>query len=165
MRIEVNILDFSKIINENFSAILATISSLTGVLLGFISTWYTQKKSFDRQMKWEQEKNERDKLEKLVSIYNKVLEIDGIKEVVDYNQGRFAEIQTDVYMNEVRKILFEKFHLLHPDIAKSVQVIDYEIKKWSVLEDAEDEEINYVTKEYLDMIKKIKDYVESLRIK
>lgn len=116
-------------------------------------------------MEWEQKKSEDVKLEELTKIYNSILKVDGEKEVVDYNQGRKHELRVEIYMEEVRPLLFERFHLLHSDIAKLVKEIDEILLKWSVIEDEGYEgEIEYVSGLYLNIIDKINKYLDSLRM-
>lgn len=160
------LLNLSAILLENFSAIIATSGTLIGAFLGYIFTRKTQNDSFDKQLAWEQEKREIDKLEELTMIYNRILKVDGEKEVIDYNRGNKIELQTEIYIGEIRPILFEKFHLLHSDVASIVKEIDEVLVKWSVLEEeGYDGESEYIAGRYLDMINKINSYVDLLRVK
>lgn len=156
-------MNLTTFIHENFSALIATFSSLTGVFLGSFFTWISQKKSFDRQIEWEQKKKEFERQEELTNAYNSILKTHGEKEVIDYNQGRKHELQVRVYTEEIRPLLYEKFHLLHPEIASSVKSIDEKLLKWSVLEEAEEGEEEYVAGLYLSIIHNINKNIDLLR--
>ncbi|MER2010017.1 MAG: hypothetical protein ABS939_21490 [Psychrobacillus sp.] len=159
-------MNLTTIILENFSAVLATLSSLIGVFLGSYFTGKTQKNSFKNQLELERNKREINKLGELTMLYNKLLMLDGEKEVIDYNQGRNLNFMTPVYQKEIRPILYEKFHLLHSDVAEIVKEIDEVIVKWSVIEEESyDGESEYIAALYLKMITKVNSYVDLLRVK
>lgn len=160
------LLNFATLMSENFSALLATFSSLAGVLLGSIFTWRTQKNYFDKQIEWDQKKREIDKLEELTMVYNRLLKVDGEKEVIDYNQGRELEFKTVIYVKEIRPILFEKFHLLHSEIADIAKEIDDVLVKWTVIEEEGYEgESEDIARLYLEMIDKINTCIDMQRVK
>lgn len=157
-------MNFTTILSENFSALLATVSSLTGVLIGSLFTWVSQKKSFQRQIAWEEKKHNDEKLYEVFNIYNKVLERDGALEVVDYNRGHFPELKAKIYSEEIRPILYEKFHLLHSDIIESIRKLDELLLKWTIVEEAEDDEIERAASIYWSIIDSINRHIENVRV-
>lgn len=156
-------MDFWSFFNENFSYFITLVGALGGAFIGGYLTSKSQKYNISRQIEWDKIKDQKQQLKEALEIYNKILEIDGSKYVVEHNGGNYLEINLEEYTRYVRPLLYEKFHQLHQDVADKVSSIDYQIELCNFAEELTDEDSERLAEMYLDLIVMIKLHLQNYR--
>ncbi|MGG3042604.1 hypothetical protein ABEO76_05260 [Bacillus anthracis] len=113
---------------KEFMPLFASIA--TGIVT-LIAVWLTQKGNkkvqkdlLELQIKRDEMKEKRNELKETLEVYNQVLKINGENAVIDYDNNGFSKLDLKVYQQKIRPILYEKYHLLHDEVAKIVADMD-----------------------------------------
>lgn len=160
-----------------------------GVVTGFVS-YFVQKGAFERQRKWEKEKLEdqfhreqaklsqqfehemekldkqfiREQIIKKLEVYNKILKVHGDVTVVERNMhNNDMEFKFRVYIEKVKPLLFESFHLLTPEVAEHVNEIEELLSKWDFMEDDDEGEQEHACRCYEKIISTIELELDDFR--
>ncbi|WP_255299081.1 hypothetical protein [Bacillus wiedmannii] len=91
------------------------------------AVWLTQRgsrKTLEQQIIRDELKEKRNELKETLEVYNQVIMISGENAVIDYDNNGFSKLDLEVYRQKIRPILYEKYHLLHGEIAKIVTDMD-----------------------------------------
>jgi hypothetical protein len=147
-----DILDF---ISKN----LAVFTGLIGLFLG---SW-TQRDLLKKQIIRDEKKEIRSDLKETLSIYNKVLKADGEHLIVVHVGGSQYDFELELYKNEIRPILYERYHLLHDNVAQAVASIDHGIQKCEHYEEIEREDHEFFNRAYHNMIRDIRKHIFEFR--
>lgn len=131
-----------------FSSITTAVATLGAVYLTQLWSRKTQKDLSEQQVIRDEKKEKRNELKETLEIYNKILKIHGENSVVIDVADKPEEFDFNVYQKEVRPILYEKYHLLHEEIAERVALMDQVIKSCNFFREVEREDhtelcINY----------------------
>ncbi|MCC2381167.1 hypothetical protein LKM00_27630 [Bacillus wiedmannii] len=132
--------------------LLTVVSTLTAV-------WLTQRgnrKTLKQQIIRDEKKEKRDELRETLGVYDKILKIHGENAVVIDVANKLEEFDYKVYQKEVRPILYEKYHLLHDEVAMIVNLIDEDIKRCTFFGEFEDRDHVGLCNYYNDLIRKIR---------
>lgn len=156
-------MDFLVFLDKNIAIIMAPVGAIVGAFIGGYLTSKSQKNNITRQIEWDKIKDQKQHLKEALEIYNKILEVDGSKHIVEHNGGHQLEIVLDEYTSHVRPVLYEKFHQLHQDVAEKVSSIDYEIERCNFAEELTDEDSEQLAEMYLDLIVMIKLHLQNYR--
>ncbi|GAA0343763.1 hypothetical protein GCM10008931_38780 [Oceanobacillus oncorhynchi subsp. oncorhynchi] len=139
------------------------IGALGGAFIGAYFTNKNQKYSLERQKEIDDTKEKREKLEERYSIYNIFLKVDGENYLVTHSGGPYNEFGVEDYQEEIRPILYSKFHLLHQDVADIVLRIDNKIAECSYYEEITKDQYNYLCDMYFDLRHKISAHMDEGR--
>ncbi|PFF63976.1 hypothetical protein [Bacillus cereus] len=104
--------------------IITGVCTLIGALGGVYWTQKGNKDSLKQQIIRDEMKEKRNELKEALEIYNRILKVSRERSVIIDNGGLPEEFNFNVYQKEVRPILYEKYHLLHDEVAKIVTDID-----------------------------------------
>ncbi|MGE8013238.1 hypothetical protein [Bacillus mycoides] len=107
-----------------FASIFTGIITLMAVLLTQRGNKKVQKDLLELQIRRDEMKEKRNELKETLEIYNRILKVNGESNVIIDNGGAPEEFNFNVYQKEVRPILYEKYHLLHDEVAKIVTDMD-----------------------------------------
>lgn len=117
--------------------VLTVISTLAAVWLTQKGNRTTQKNLLEQQIIRDEIKEKRNELKETLEVYNKILKVDGENTVVINEDGKLEEFDFDIYQKEVRPILYEKYHLLHDEVAERVALMDQVIKSCNFFQEVE----------------------------
>ncbi|KAB2396053.1 hypothetical protein [Bacillus cereus] len=120
--------------------VLTVISTLAAVWLTQKGNRTTQKNLLEQQIIRDEIKEKRNELKETLEVYNKILKVDGENTVVINEDGKLEEFDFDIYQKEVRPILYEKYHLLHDEVAERVALMDQVIKSCNFFQEVERED-------------------------
>ncbi|MGD6835484.1 hypothetical protein ACQCVL_02670 [Bacillus thuringiensis] len=143
--------------------VLTVISTLAAVWLTQRGNRKTQKNLLEQQIIRDEIKERRNELKETLEVYNKILKVDGENAVVIDEDGKLKEFDFNIYQKEVRPILYEKYHLLHDEVAKIVTCIDHDIKRCQFFGEVEDRDHYGFCKDYDDLIKNIRKNIYDFR--
>ncbi|PGS28388.1 hypothetical protein COC59_05175 [Bacillus cereus] len=104
--------------------IITGVCTLAGALGGVLWTQRGNRKLLELQIKRDEMKEKRNELKETLEVYNQVLKINGENAVIDYDNNGFSKLDLNVYQQKIRPILYEKYHLLHDEVAKMVTDMD-----------------------------------------
>ncbi|TXR98731.1 hypothetical protein DN390_16430 [Bacillus sp. SH7-1] len=107
-----------------FASIVTGIITLIAVLLTQRGNKKVQKDLLELQITRDERKEQRNELKETLEVYNQVLKINGENAVIDYDNNGFSKLDLKVYQQKIRPILYEKYHLLHDEVAKIVTDMD-----------------------------------------
>ncbi|HHK5542652.1 hypothetical protein JDS67_12710 [Bacillus cereus] len=143
--------------------IITGVCTLIGALGGVYGTQRGNKKVLKQQIMRDEKKENRKELIETLEAYNKILKADGENVVVDEKTNAFGEFNLSVYQKEIRPILYEKYHLLHDEVAWKVANMDEVIKVVNLME--EFERIDHVSlcADYKSIISIIKKKIYEFR--
>ncbi|RRJ66065.1 hypothetical protein EHV15_26480 [Paenibacillus oralis] len=142
---------------------ITAIATLSASALAFFGTYIINKNNlnnertkFQKQIDWEREKlnldiQRNDQLNKL-RVYNKVLKVDGEVTIITSYP---VEFELRMYLEKVRPILFEEYHLLDRDIKDIVREIDSVINLCNFIEDVQIEQNEKLVNLYNKLINNI----------
>ncbi|MBH0166270.1 hypothetical protein IHV12_15210 [Fictibacillus sp. 7GRE50] len=150
---------------ELIKVIFPASVGLIGAFLGIYFTRKTQNDLFDKEIKKEEQKEKRLEVIDALDIYSRVLKLDGENTLVTNGGGGFYEFDITLYLKEVRPILYEKFYLLHEDIAEYIIDLDERIQNINYEEQLKTEDDYYLQDRYFDLIKAIKSHLSEFRSK
>lgn len=120
--------------------VLTVISTLAAVWLTQKGNRTTQKNLLEQQIIRDEIKEKRNELKETLEVYNKILKVDGENTVIINEDGKLEEFDFDIYQKEVRPILYEKYHLLHDEVAERVALMDQVIKSCNFFQEVERED-------------------------
>ena len=114
-------------IDIHLSSIMTFIGPLVGIVIGSLIASKGQNKLFKEQLNAENRKLKREKHLKTLYIYNKFLEANGRTSIA----GNFDPpvFQYELYMEEIRGILYEDLSCLDKDVYELVREIDYALNQ------------------------------------
>ncbi|MGH0685828.1 hypothetical protein [Bacillus mycoides] len=148
-----------------FASIATGIVTLTAVWLTQKGNKKVQKDLLELQIKREEMKEKRNDLKETLEIYNRILKVNGESTVIiDHgNGGALDEFDFNIYQKEVRPILYEKYHLLHDEVAMQVNGIDEIIRKCQFFEEVERIDHVQSCEKYSRIIRTIKQNIYNFR--
>ncbi|MCU5028572.1 hypothetical protein BK720_20020 [Bacillus thuringiensis serovar brasilensis] len=148
-----------------FASIVTGTITLIAVLLTQRGNKKVQKDLLELQIKREEMKEKRNDLKETLEIYNRILKINGESTVIIErgSGGAPDEFDFKVYQNEVRPILYEKYHLLHDEVAMQVNGIDGIIRKCQFFEEVERIDHVECCEKYSRIIRTIKQNIYNFR--
>ncbi|TKA02523.1 hypothetical protein FA950_20860 [Bacillus thuringiensis] len=148
-----------------FASIATGIVTLTGVWLTQKGNKKVQKDLLELQIKREEMKEKRNDLKETLEIYNRILKVNGESTVIidRGSGGALDEFDFKVYEKEVRPILYEKYHLLHDEVAMQVNGIDEIIRKCQYFEEVERIDHVQSCEKYSRIIRTIKQNIYNFR--
>lgn len=146
-----------------FASIVTGTITLIAVLLTQRGNKKVQKDLLELQMKRDEMKERRNEIKETLEVYNKILKVDGENTLVIEEEGKIEEFDLNVYQNEVRPILFEKYHLLHDEVAKIVAYIDLDIKRCRLFGEVEESDHYGLCKDYNNLIRNIRKNIHDFR--
>lgn len=156
-------MDFWSFIDRHITPIFTVLGTIGGAFIGGYFTSKSQKSILSEKIQWDKEKEKRNQAKETLAVYNKVLEIDGITQIIEHNGGHRMEFLEEDYNIHIRPVLFEKYHQLHENVAGGVDRIDRSLSFYNFHEEITKEEEERLAKEYFDLIQCIKSHLENHR--
>lgn len=144
-------------------SLIPVVAALGGAFVGGYFTRKNQKELYDRQIDIEKKKEEKEAIKETLLVYNKILKVDGEQMVIIHIGGPNYEFEIDIYREKVRPILYERYHILHSNVAKLVRSIDMLIQKSARNEEVEDEDNALLMRNYSKMINHIIEHIYEFR--
>jgi len=148
---------------EIIEMLIAPIATIAGLLVGSLSTYFSQSRMKEKELIRENEKEKQKILLDCLDVYNQILKLDGENILVSHLGGMFDSFKIETYKEKIRPILYSKFHLLNKDVADSVREMDNLIAEASYYEEFIDGQEQYLVSLYHKMIKAIEKHLESFR--
>ncbi|MEM5633387.1 hypothetical protein COJ11_14690 [Bacillus cereus] len=146
-----------------FASITTAVATLGAVYLTQLWSRKTQKDLLEQQVIRDEKKEKRDELKETLEVYNKILKIHGENSVVIDVADRLAEFDFNVYQKEVRPILYEKYHLLHEEVAERVALMDQVIKNCNFFKEVEREDHIELCGNYNRLIRIMRQHIYNFR--
>ncbi len=151
---------------KDVKEIMQAIGPALTVVSTLAAVWLTQRgnrKTLKQQIIRDEKKEKREELKETLEVYNKILKINGENAVVTDVADKLEEFDINIYKKEVRPILYEKYHLLHDEVAMIVMLIDEDIKRCTFW--GEFERIDHVglCERYNDLIRKVRWNIHNFR--
>ena len=156
-------MDFWTFIDRHITSIFTVFGTLGGAFIGGYLTSNSQKNILKEKIQWDKEKEKKNQAKETFEVYNNVLEIDGVTQIIEHNGGHRMEFLEEEYNAHIRPVLFEKFHQLHEDVAGAVDRIDRSLSYYNFHEEITKEEEGRLAKEYFDLIQSIRSHLENYR--
>lgn len=139
--------------------LITPVATIIGLLIGSFSTYITQSKIKEKELKREQEKDKQIAITGCLEVYNEILKLDGeINLISNYGEENYI-FQIGTYNEKLRPILYSKFHLLHKNVAEKVRSLDKIKKDEHRIENKEDKALIL----YRELILSIEKNIDSLR--
>lgn len=148
---------------QALSPILTVVSTLTAVWLTQKWNRQTQNDLLEQQLMRDEIKEKRNEIKETLEVYNQVLKLDGEFTMITYIGGPIVEFDLDKYQKEIRPIIYEKYHLLHDNVAEIVTRIDDHIKRCSYYEDTTRDDHTEFCDEYTMLISNIMVHIHEFR--
>ncbi|HDX9533046.1 TPA: hypothetical protein ROX87_002446 [Bacillus thuringiensis] len=143
--------------------IITGVCTLMGAFGGVYWTQKGNKNMLEQQIIRDEIKEKRNELKETLKVYDKVLKVHGENTVVIEVDGKLEEFDFNVYQKEVRPILYERYHLLHDEVAEKVAYIDHDIKRCKFFGEFEDSDHYGLCKDYEILIKNIRKNIHEFR--
>ncbi|MYL56346.1 hypothetical protein GLW20_02375 [Virgibacillus halodenitrificans] len=151
--------EFLKILDS----LIPVLAAIGGAFIGGHFTRKTQNDLVNLQRQLEERKEERQNIKDALSVYNNILKIDGEEMVISHIGGPEHEFEIECYQDKVRPIIYEKYHLIHADVAKLVRRMDDIIQKCNYYEEVSKEDNAFLMRNYNLMIKNIRQHIYDFR--
>ncbi|WAA10833.1 hypothetical protein [Fervidibacillus albus] len=151
------------ILLELINAILPAISAIVGALIGGYFTRKAQHDLLDIEIAKEENKEKRRRETEVLTLYNKILKIDGEEMLVVHLAGPGNEFEIDIFVKKIRPLIYEKFHIVHKDIADLVRQIDEIIAACNYYEDFTLEDHQNLVRIYFKIISHVQRHIENYR--
>ncbi|TDT83149.1 hypothetical protein DEU41_0590 [Bacillus sp. AG1163] len=146
-----------------FASIATGMATLTAVWLTQRGNKKIQKDLLEQQLIRDEIKEKRNELKETLEIYNQVLKLNGEFTMVIQVGGPVIEFNLDTYQKEIRPIIYEKYHLLHDDVAKIVSQIDDLIKMCEFYEEVTRDDHRDFCEKYSKLISNIMKNIYDFR--
>lgn len=143
--------------------IITGVCTLIGALGGVYWTQKGNKNMLEQQIIRDEIKEKRNELKETLEVYNKILKIHGENSVVIDVADEPEEFDFNVYQKEVRPVLYEKYHLLHDEVAEAVANIDLTIKTCNFFEEVQLIDHVSLCNDYNMLIRNIKQKIYNFR--
>ncbi|MGE6503555.1 hypothetical protein ACQKF0_26010 [Bacillus wiedmannii] len=117
------------VIYAEATGIITAGATLTAVLLTQKGNKEIQKGLFKQQLLKDERSEKRNEIKECLEVYNKMLNLDGEFTMIIHVGRAIVAFELEIYQNEFRTIIYEKYHLIHNDVAKIVSGIDNYIKR------------------------------------
>lgn len=147
--------EFLKIVNS----LIPVLSAVGGALLaGYFSTKNNRELIMIEEER-EKRSVEREDTIKRFEVYNNALRVDGENHIITPIGGPHIEFNTDLYVKTVRRILYDKYHLLHSEVAKEVANIDIIIQRCNYYEEITESDHALLCRHYYKLLENIKKQI------
>lgn len=162
---------------KEIKELIQALGPILTVMSTLIAVWLTQKWNrqtqsdlLEQQLMRDEMKEKRNEIKETLEVYNQVLKLDGEFKMITYLQGpitkfdfginnreikHIVEFDLDTYQKEFRPIIYEKYHLLHDDVAKVLSRIDDHIKRCSYYGDITRDDHDVFCDEYTMLVSSI----------
>ncbi|MEJ9232234.1 hypothetical protein LAV79_22815 [Peribacillus butanolivorans] len=149
------------------NVLISALPSLLGVAIGGLITFFIQQSITRKQQTWDKEKMILDILNKKETtkfeVFNKILHMNAKYPVLEYDIHRGPELNEKEYIERIRPLLYEIYHLLAESIVYEVENIEDIYERHYVLEAAEVGDDEVLALSYMKIMKLIKQEFKDLR--
>ncbi|HDX9656965.1 TPA: hypothetical protein ROY05_001557 [Bacillus toyonensis] len=150
---------------EYLPNIITGVCTLIGALGGVYWTQKGNKNILEQQTKRDEIKEQRNELKETLSTYSQILKIDGETQLHIKVESGIIDFDLDFYKSKIRPILFEKYHILHDDVALSVKRIDDVIKMCDYYQKIERDNHILLNRNYSLMVSDMRVHIFNFRKK
>ncbi|HDR8159554.1 TPA: hypothetical protein QC072_002383 [Bacillus cereus] len=144
-----------------FASITTAVATLGAVYLTQIWNRKTQKDLLEQQMIRDERKEKRNEQKEILEIYNRVLKADGEYILHIDLGGPLLKFNTKAYTVNIRPVIYEKYHLLDPEIRSIVTEMDECIKLCTHYDEFNDKDHLLLNNNYDRLIKKMRAQIVS----
>lgn len=120
-----------------WNQIIPVIAVLAGGILGLFGNYFLMIKKFKHEQELSEREYLREQKEKKFRVYNRILE-ENVE--IFLNALCFNDTDYRKYVDHVRPLLFENYHLLNKEIQEYVNELDVMVKTFNFLADASEQE-------------------------
>lgn len=146
------------------NSLLPVFTALGGALLaGYFST-KNNRELIKIEQEREKRKVEREETIQRFEVYNIFLRVDGENNIITPIGGSHREFDINLYVKTVRRILYEKYHLLNSDVAEEIANIDLIIERCNYYEEITRSDHELLCSHYYKLEKNIKKHIYQNRI-
>jgi hypothetical protein len=145
------------------NALLPVLSGIGGAFIGGYFTRKSQQDLLNKEIAREENKEKRKEARETLQLYNQILKIDGEEALVIHIGGPLDEFNIKIYQEKIRPIIYEKFHLIHKDVAAIIREIDHIIAKCNYMEEITDDDHILLSSYYSKLMIEIQSHIESYR--
>ncbi|WP_186578038.1 hypothetical protein [Aquibacillus kalidii] len=145
------------------TVLIPVLGVLGGAYIGGYLSNKSQQESIKQNAEIENLRQRKHEIIQTLEVYNSVLKIDGESLLVTPAGGTFVDFETELYQEGIRPLLYEKFHLIHSDVADIVRKMDQRIADCMFNEETEDTDHDYLIKQYVDLIHRIQNHLKDYR--
>ncbi|MFD1018288.1 hypothetical protein [Thalassobacillus hwangdonensis] len=142
---------------------IPVIAALGGAMVGGYFSRKSQNDAIQLQIERDKEIAKKQEMNELMSIYNDILRINGEKIMVAHVGGGHTELDIKLYEQAIRPLVYEKFHLIHENVAKIVEKIDRKLAECNFHEEITPENHQFLATAYWDLINKINEHLAEYR--
>ncbi|MGE7881685.1 hypothetical protein [Bacillus sp. NPDC094077] len=143
--------------------IITGVCTLIGALGGVYWTQKGNKNILEQQVTRDMIKEKRNELKETLSTYSQILKIDGETQLYIKVESTIIDFDLDFYKSKIRPILFEKYHILHDDVALSVKRIDDVIKKCNYTQKIERDDHILLNRNYSLLVSNMRQHIYNFR--
>lgn len=147
--------------------LVKVLPSVLGVMVGGLITFSIQFYMSNRQRKWDEEKMKRDNHNKMeaqkFAAFSKILHLDAKYNILDWDIHHGFQFQTRKYLEQIRPLLYEIYHLLDESIISEIESIEGIHGRQRAYEEAEEGDNELLVKYYQEILKIIKKQCEDWR--
>lgn len=151
------------VISALTTGVITAVSTITAVVLTQKGNKKIQMALLDQQLIRDEKKEKRNELKEILSTYSQVLRINREKELHIKVEGTNMDFDLNFYKSEIRPILFEKYYVLHDDIALSVKRIDDVIKKCNYTQKVERDDHILLNHNYSVLVTNMRQHIYNFR--
>ncbi|MBY0196405.1 hypothetical protein H7U05_03685 [Priestia megaterium] len=149
------------------SELIKALPSLLGVIVGGLITFWIQQITIRKQQSWEKEKLNLDNFYKgeatKFKTFNKILQLHAENTVLEIDVHDKPVLNQTNYIEHIRPLLFEVYHLLNEDMAKEIDFIEDVLEQQSLTGHRDEVESKDTTDSYLKVLNLIRQEFKSLR--
>ncbi|MGG2061661.1 hypothetical protein [Priestia megaterium] len=147
--------------------LIKALPSLLGVIVGGLITFFIQQITIRKQQSWEKEKLNLDNFYKgeatKFKIFNKILQLHVENTVLGVDVHDEPVLNQADYIEHIRPLLFEVYHLLNEDMAKEIDFIEDVFERESLTGERDEIETKDTTDSYLKVLNLIRQEFKNLR--
>jgi len=136
---------------------------MAGVIVGGLLTYITQSAIYKRNIQQEKYKYQREILIEKLEMYNEILKIEGYY-VLEKMNGRFGlDFEFDIYKDNVRPVIFSKYHLLNKEMSNKIKEIDKCLASLIQFDDISKYDNDRALNEFYEFIRLIEKEIDNFR--
>ncbi|MFS8601535.1 hypothetical protein LRO89_02930 [Priestia megaterium] len=149
------------------SELIKALPSLLGVIVGGLITFFIQQITIRKQQSWEKEKLNLDNFYKgeatKFKTFNKILQLHVEHSIIGVDINDEPVLNKTNYIEHIRPLLFEVYHLLSEDMAKEIDFIEDMFEMQTITSAIDEFDTEFSTHSYLKILNLIRKEFKSLR--
>lgn len=143
--------------------VISVLGTLSGAYLGGSYTRKSQLDLFKHQKEEEDRKINKKREEERMKVYIEVLKMNGQLYLIENAGGNHGTFNADHYEEYMRSTLYNNFHLLHQNVARTIGNIDACLSKCDFHEEITSEDHAFLCNLYSKLLKQIEAHIDEYR--